>query len=356
MLLVGPTVDSFPGGIAVQADRLTRALNATNKVRVEQQSIAPRFGGVVGALQRIPVVRTLVTNGVYLAQVLGRLRGFDVVHVNSARFSSFLISSLPAVCLARVAGKPVILNYRNGDLRAELRRYRLFRHLLRLPNTIVVPSGFLEEVLTEVGIAATVVSNQVDLSRFVFRRRDPIRPVFLSVRHFEPYYDVPTIVRAFALLKARFPDARLIVAGKGSGESAVRQLVADLGLADVEFLGQVAPADMPSVYDRADVLLNSSRVDNMPGSLIEAFGSGLAIASTNAGGIPYIVTHGETGLLVPIGDSAALAAAAVRLLEDQALVNAMTERGREEAARRYSWASVEAGWLQVYRSALGRHE
>ncbi|MGE0442807.1 MAG: glycosyltransferase family 4 protein [Gemmatimonadales bacterium] len=354
VLLVGPTLDTIPGGIAVQADRLVKRLNQLPGIRIDQLSIVPTAPGPFRALQRIPGVRTLVTLATFVGQLFRRIPDYDVVHVNSARFSSFVISSLPAVIVAKLRRRPTILNYRNGNLAVELQRFRIFRRLLTWPDVLVVPSGFLEAVLAKVGLHARVITNQVDLNKFGYRVRDPLRPVFLSCRHFEDLYDVPTIIRAFRRIQDRFPEARLDVAGKGSQETLVRDLTASLQLQGVNFLGQIPAEGMAALYDGADVLLNSSVIDNTPGSLIEALAAGLPVVSTDAGGIPFIVTDQQTGRLVSCGDDAALAAAAIEALEHPAETLAMAERGRREAEQRYAWECVRDLWLALYGELAAR--
>src|SRR5262249_55876629 len=151
------------------------------------------------------------------------------------------------------------------------------------------------------------------LERFAFRERRPLRPTLLSNRSLESHYNVADTLRAFALVERCVPDARLIVAG-GGGERARRQaLAAGVWGERGEIVGAGPPDRMPELYDRADIFVNSSLVDNMPLSLIEAFACGLAVVSSNAGGIPSLVTGGETGLLSPCGDYEALAANVVSL-------------------------------------------
>ncbi len=137
-----------------------------------------------------------------------------------------------------------------------------------------------------------MVSNAVDLSAFRFRVRSNPRPAFLVNRHFESHYNVACVLRAFALIQRRRPDALLTVAGDGAQREQLRQLARDLSLRNVRFVGRVPPEHMPALYDEHDVWLNGSDVDNMPTSILEAYACGLAVAGTNPGGIPYIVEDG----------------------------------------------------------------
>jgi glycosyltransferase involved in cell wall biosynthesis len=104
---------------------------------------------------------------------------------------------------------------------------------------------------------------------------------------------------------------------------------------------------MHELCERADIYLNSSNIDNMPGSIIEAYAAGLPVVTTDAGGIPYILTDGETGLMVKRGDHESLAAAAIRLLEDNDLADKLAANALA-ACRVYSWAAVRDEWLKLY--------
>ena len=349
VLLVTPTVNTFPGGIAVQAERFAAALNQDVRVQLDIQPIVPEARGVFRRLQQVPVARTLVTAVLYWSQLIRRIPRYDVIHVNSARFSSFMISSLPAVVIAKICGRRVILNYRNGDLERELRQFRIFRRLLAWPDVLVVPSGFLAAVLRSAGLEAAILANQVDTGLFRYRERTSLRPRFLSCRHFEDFYDVPTVIRAFARIQQVHPDSTLVVAGQGSQEAKIRELVAKLRLNGVTFVGQVGAEAMPALYDDADILLNSSKVDNAPNSLIEALTSGLPIVSTDAGGIRFIVADGDTGWLVPVSDAAALANAAIRALGETGRTLAMARAGRADAEKRFDWDHLRDRWLELYR-------
>ncbi|HZM91121.1 MAG TPA: glycosyltransferase family 4 protein, partial [Blastocatellia bacterium] len=170
---------------------------------------------------------------------------------------------------------------------------------------------------------------------------------FLSNRNLEPLYNVECALRAFTIIQQRLPDARLIVAGDGSQRERLEALSEELDLRNVEFRGRVAPEQMQSLYDEADVYLNSPNIDNMPGSIIEAFASGLPVVTTCAGGIPYIVNDNSTGLVIHCGDHEAMAEAALTLLKDEALWRRITIRAREECER-YQWEFVKNEWLKLY--------
>jgi glycosyltransferase involved in cell wall biosynthesis len=348
VLIVAPSLDIL-GGQAVQAARLLARLCKEPSLEVSFLPVNPRLPGLLRKLQAIKYVRTVVTSLLYWALLLVRVRRYDVIHVFSAAYLSFVLAPTPAILVAKLYGKKVVLNYRSGEAEDHLRRWpRTAIPTIRLVDEIAVPSGYLVDVFAQFELAARAISNFVDTDRFRFRERRPLRPVFLSNRNLEPLYNVGCVLRAFAIIQQRWPEARLIVAGDGSARGELEALAHTLGLRNVEFRGRVAPEQMPELYDAADVFLNGSDIDNMPGSIIEAFASGLPVVTTDAGGIPYIVIDNENGQMVRCGDHQAMAECALRLLNDEALAAHVMSRARR-ACDQYKWDAVRNDWLKLYR-------
>ena len=337
------------GGQAIQALRLMEGLRAEPGIDAEILPINPRLPRPLRWLQRIKYVRTLVTSIAYIASLLVRLPRFDVVHVFSASYFSFLLAPTPAILISKLYGKPVLLNYHSGEAEDHLRRWpRTALPILRLADRIVVPSDYLVEVFARFGVRTQAVFNTVDSSRFQFRERRPLKPVLLSNRNLEPHYNVECTLRAFALIQEQLPDARLVVAGDGSQRRYLHELAQSLTLRSVDFVGAVPPDEMPALYDEAEIFVNASSVDNQPLSIIEAFASGLPVVTTNAGGIPYMVTNEATGLLVECNDHEALARAVLRLLKMPGLALALASAARVECEK-YGWHAARSRWLSLYR-------
>ena len=337
----------------MQAARLSRGLRQLGSVAVGFVPINPRLPGLLHLLQRVRYVRTVVTSVRYLWALVASLAKYDIVHVFSASYWSFVLAPTPAVLMGKWYGKRVILNYRSGEAEDHLRRWsRTAIPVMRLADALIVPSGYLVDVFARVGLRARAIANVVDFDQFRFRERRPLRPVFLSNRSFERHYNVACVLRAFARIQRSYPDARLILAGDGEERRALLVLARELDLHHVEFLGRVTPDRMPGVYDAADVYLNAPDIDNMPGSILEAFASGLPVVTTDAGGIPYIVRQAETGLMVPRGDHEAMAAAALRLLDEPALADRLSACALVECRRKYAPEAIVAEWQRVYEGLM----
>jgi glycosyltransferase involved in cell wall biosynthesis len=337
------------GGQAVEAKTLLQEFDADPAIRIELQPIDPKLPAFLAA---IPALRTLLRMPFYHTGLIRQILRADVVHVFTAAFWPFLLTTTPAILLGRLFGRPVILNYRDGRARDHL-KYAAVRWILRRATVLVFPSGFLEDLFAEFGLQGQVVSNVVDTTRFVFRTRVPLRPVLISSRLLEELYAVDNTILAFELLRKDYPDARLLVVGDGDRRPALEALVREHQIPGVEFVGRVPHEEMGEWIDRADIMVNSSRIDNMPHCLIEAFAAGLPVVTTPSGGIPYIVQDGVNGLHVPVDEPAALAEAVGRLLRDPSVAHRLAEQGHRESIARYSRAAARRQWTALYRRIVG---
>lgn len=352
LLLVAPALRIL-GGQAVQANYLIEHLSREPMFEVSFVPHNPRLPGPLGLLQSIKYVRTIVTSLVYWMNLMIQVPKHDIVHTFSASYFSFLLAPTPAILIARLFGKKVVLNYRSGEAEDHLRTWpRTAIPILKLADEIIVPSRYLIEVFSKFGLRAHAIANVIDPDRFKFHERQPLLPIFLSNRNLYSLYNVGCILRAFEKIQQKFPDARLIIAGDGSQRTELEWLARDLKLRNVEFRGRVAPHKMNELYDEAHIFLNSSNIDNMPGSILESFASGVPVVSTSAGGIRCIVTHGKNGLLVPRNDHEGMASWAIRLLESPGLAASIARNAYEECSA-YTWPAVREEWLAAYVRLAG---
>jgi glycosyltransferase involved in cell wall biosynthesis len=347
VLLVAASLDIL-GGQSIQADLMISRWRADPRVAVDFLPVNPRLPGPLFFLQRVKYLRTAVTWPWYVWTLIRQVPRHDVLHVFSASYVSFLLAPAPAVLAGRLFKKKVILNYHSGEAEDHLRRWpRTAVPVIRWADRLVVPSDYLVDTFRQFDLHATAVCNVVETEKFAYRPRQPLRPRFLSNRNLEPMYNVAGVLRAFAAIQAAVPDATLTVVGDGSQRDTLERLATELRLHGVEFLGRLSPAAMPAVYDRSDVFLNASEIDNMPLSILEAFSAGLPVITTDAGGIPYIVKDRATGFLVRMGDHAALADRALRLLAEPELAAGVTAQARAACAE-YTWGAVRGKWLSLY--------
>src|SRR6266487_2547616 len=137
VLVIAPSFD-IPGGQAVQAARLISRLQREPSLTVGFLPINPRLPGVLRKLQGIKYVRTIVTSLLYLGTLLLRVYQYDVIHVFSASYFSFVLAPTPAILVGRLYGKKILLNYHSGEADDHLARWkRTAIPTIRLADEIV---------------------------------------------------------------------------------------------------------------------------------------------------------------------------------------------------------------------------
>lgn len=347
VLIVAPSCDIL-GGQSVQAARLISRLRAEPSLEVAFLPINPRLPGRLRKLQSIKYVRTLVTSILYVATLLTWVREYDLIHVFSASYFSFVLAPTPAILIGKLYGKKILLNYHSGEAEDHLERWRRSAvGTIRMVDDVAVPSEYLVRVFARFNLQAKPIYNLIETEEFRFRERKPLRPVFLSNRNLERHYGVDRVLRAFALIQRSISGASLVVAGDGAERASLEQLARELKLQNTEFIGRVGHDRITELYDQADIFVNGSEIDNQPLSLLEAFACGLPVVTTDAGGIVDMVTHEQNGLVVRCGDYQQLAAEALRLLADKELAAKLVHQARKECGK-YSWDTVREQWLTLY--------
>ncbi len=355
--LVGP-LPPPQGGMANQTNQLARLLEGEGAAVNVVQTNAPYQPRLI---ENVRGVRALFRFVPYLRALRRATRDATLVHVMASSGWAWHLFAAPALYVAHTSGVPVVLNYRGGDAeRFFTRSYRTVERSLRWADDVVVPSQFLKDVFEKFGARARVVPNIIDLDRFRPRSTISIRssngsgPRVLIARNLERIYDIETGIRAFAMLLRSFGDATLDVAGSGPERKRLEDLAGELGLTDaVRFLGRVDNEDMPKLYATADIALNTSLVDNMPISVLEALASGVPVVSTDVGGVPALVEDEREALLVPPREPESMAHTLVSLWRSPEKRSALRDAGLKKA-RTFGWDVVREQWAEVYGDVVGQ--
>jgi len=348
--LVGP-LPPPSGGMANQTRQLARLLTEEGvKVEVIQVN-APYRPDWIGGIQGVRALFRLLPYLVGLWRAAGRV---SLLHVMANSGWSWHLFAAPAVWIGWLRGIPVVVNYRGGEADTFFSRsFRWIRPTLRRAAAVVVPSGFLAEVFNKRGIGTKTIPNIIDMQKFTDRLENRNESLnVLVTRNLEPIYDIATALRAFHRVLHQYPQATLTVCGTGPDRQQLEAQCDELGMREsVTFTGTVDNDRMAELYHTAGVLLNTSLVDNMPISILEALASGVPVVSTDAGGIPYLVEHNKSALLFSLGDDEGMAAAIVSLFSDRARVADLSRQGLADV-QQYTWPAVKVKLLAVYQSVL----
>jgi glycosyltransferase involved in cell wall biosynthesis len=181
------------------------------------------------------------------------------------------------------------------------------------------------------------------------------RNMIFACRQLFPRKGIRYLIEAAAQLKASFPDLKLVLAGDGFERPDLARLATQLGIgADVTFLGWVPNASLPAYYRAAAISVIPSLEEGFGIPAAEAMGCEVPVVASDAGGLPEVVEHGVTGLVVPRGDSSALAAAIGSLLSDPERRRLMGRAGRERALRLFDWDRTAEQFEAIYRDLGAR--
>jgi len=180
-------------------------------------------------------------------------------------------------------------------------------------------------------------------------------PVLGCVSRLAPHRGHEPLIRGFALLLSEYPDARLLLVGKGELRSQLEAFVLGLGLTQQVLFAGYRDADLPAVLDALDVfVLMGAGSDESCRAALEAMAAGRPVAARRVGALGEAVVHRETGLLIDDDRAESVAAALTALLEDPERARAMGEAGRRRALRRFTPERHAVQVEAVYREALAR--
>ena len=182
---------------------------------------------------------------------------------------------------------------------------------------------------------------------------DGTGPWLLTVARVESHKGIDTVIKAMTHVRAQHPTARYAVAGTGQRLADFERLRDALGLGDaVRFLGSVADAELPALYNAADLYVGASRrveglVEGFGISFVEAAASGLAVVGGRSGGVPEALSDGETGILVDPDDPAAVAAGINELLGNPERRKQFGVAGRKAVETYYNWDRVVREMMEI---------
>ncbi len=204
--------------------------------------------------------------------------------------------------LLRIKYVPIL---HGGDLPRRLKQNPgLCRMVFGHSLVNVAPSGYLRHAFTEASFQTVMVPNAIPIGDYTFKQRNILKPKLLWVRAFSSIYNPQMAVRVLAALKGNYPDAALCMVGpdKDGSLAQVKALAEELGV-EVRFTGGLSKSEWLKLAQDYDVFINTTHYDNMPVSVIEAMALGLAVVSTNVGGLPFLLEDQKTALLVNDNDA-----------------------------------------------------
>jgi len=334
-----------------------------------------------GSLDRVPALGELKLMSALARRIaeVARRVGPDIMHVHSP-----VLNALPAFRVGRRLGIPVAYELRalwedaavdHGTTREGSLRYRASRALetyalRRAARITTICEGLRREIVAR-GIAperVTVIPNAVDVEAFRAGRapeaalRESLglgRGTVLGFAgSFYGYEGLDLLLEAFALLRPRHPDLRVLLVGGGVQEEALKRQAARLGVgAQVVFTGRVAHEDVQRYYDLIDILVyprRSMRLTELvtPLKPLEAMAQGRVVVASDVGGHRELVRDGETGYLFAAGSAPRLAETLATALDRRGEWPRMIAAGRRFVEEERTWRRSVQRYVDVYRALL----
>ena len=318
----------------------------------------------LGRFARLAVMANYLDAQYRSTLVLARERKADVIHAHWA-----IPTGPAAVLAAERLGTPSVITMHGGDVYVNPEQGYDFptrwyvrpplRWTLRHAGALTAITEDCRQHALRAGAPAErirLVFNGTDLRRFSPSNNgqqptaSPYGPqMIFACRQLFPRKGIRFLIEAAARIKPRFPGLKVVIAGDGFERPDLLRLAAELGIAeDVVFLGWVPNAELPPYYRAAAVSVIPSLEEGFGIPAAEAMGCEIPVVATDAGGLPEVVEHGVTGLVVPRGNADALADAIAALLSDQALRRRMGQAGRQRALQLFDWDRTAEQFEKIY--------
>ena len=316
----------------------------------------------MGKVARVAVMAHYLEAQFRATMAVAREHGADVIHAHWA-----IPTGPAAVSAAQRLGLPSVITMHGGDVYVNPEQGYDFptrwyvrpalRWTLRKAGALTAITEDCRQHALRAGAPSRsmhLVFNGTDLRRFSPAPAGEADPRFgpnmiFACRQLFPRKGIRFLIEAAAQLKPRFPDLKVVVAGDGFERPDLIALAERLGITrDVTFLGWVPNSELPQYYRAAALSVIPSLEEGFGIPAAEAMGCETAVVASDAGGLPEVVEHGVTGLIVPRGDATALAGAIGDLLADPARRARMGQAGRERALRLFDWDRSAEQFEQIY--------
>jgi glycogen synthase len=288
-----------------------------------------------------------------MASFVGRMAP-ELIHVSCVGPSSYFLPLLSPY----VAAVPLLAHLHNEVLPSQARAdASILRRVLERADWVASVSAAVHAQVTDVFPSirsrSSVITNAIEEPQQSPAKLPFDPPCVLCLGRLVPDKGFDVALRVFARVGVNIPDVRFIMAGDGPERSRLEQEARALHLGDrIEFLGSVHPGDVPSVIDRATLVLMPSRREGLPLVAIEAAYMGRPTVATQVSGLPEVVVNGETGLLAPRDDVEALSQAVLTLLTHPDVARRMGSVARCRARDVFDLERCVERFDELYRSIV----
>lgn len=253
--------------------------------------------------------------------------------------------------LCRIFNVKYIAKLHGGDLPNRLQKSPFLCDLLfRNAYKITAPSAYLMKAFEEKYSENLIyIPNTIEIDKYNFLKREFNTPKLLWVRSFSKIYNPKMAIDVLCNLKEDFPNATLTMVGpdKENLIDDCKKHASELNV-DVKFTGKLAKEEWVALSKDYNVFINTTHFDNTPISVIEAMALGLPVVSTNVGGIPFLLTDKENGLLIADNDAEGMTNAILEIFNNEVLREKITTNARN-TVESFDWNVIKQKWFEILK-------
>ncbi len=284
-----------------------------------------------------------------LTCIIRNRRKCRIVLIDTYSTQAFFYANLAArVC--RFLSLPYIPVLHGGNLPERYQRDSLVvTKFLSGARDIISPSLYLQVFFSNKGFLVWFIPNFIEIDRYKYLPRDQVQPQILWVRAFQEIYNPVLAIKVLNSLMKKYPSAKLCMVGAAKDYTfeEVKELVKELHLEkNVAITGILSKEAWINLSKQYDVFINTTTIDNMPISVIEAMALGLPVVSTDVGGIPYLIENKKTGILVESNNTEAMTKALHELLANPDYARSLSLNARR-MVEDFDWENVSRKWFEV---------
>lgn len=273
----------------------------------------------------------------------------DIVLIDTYSTTNFYYALIISQ-LCRFLKLPYVPILHGGQLERRLEYHPKKSALIfKYAKDLVAPSPFLQNVFQSYDYSKVIhIPNTIQMENYPYkedREMDTLK--LLWVRSFSKIYNPEMALKVLEALRTKGYKAKLTMVGPENDGSlqACKHLAKNKNL-EVHFTGLLNKKQWIALSKNHNVVINTTKIDNTPVSIIEAMALGLPIVSTNVGGIPYLITDKIDGLLVPSSDVQAMTSAIVKLTKDSYLRRQLVTNARTKVEQ-FDWHTVKPQWRDL---------
>ena len=277
-----------------------------------------------------------------------------LILIDTYSTNAFYYTFLLAI-ISTLFSKPYCPILHGGDLPNRLASSpRLSRFTFGQSFINISPSVYLKQIFEQEGFRIRHIPNFIEISNYPMTIRKEFRPRLLWVRAFHKIYNPLLAIYVLEKLLVKWNDTKLCMVGPDKDDSlnSVKQLADQLGVRDhLSIRGKLEKKEWIKLSEEYDIFINTSNFDNLPVSLMEAMALGLPIITTNVGGIPFLINHKSTGILVKPNDPNEFVVAVNDLITGENNGLNLAANARNEVFN-YDKSKVITQWFEFINNAI----